>query len=546
MGFEAYSDGSALGFTSTGGDGPQYFINADLRGTVIVNGKDSLSVHQAGNQIIRDEPGWSGALGAPATVTYGFRATAPATMPDETTGFERFNPTQIVQAELALRAWSDVANISFVRVGAGTSGEGAYTDQATILMADYTTGPKDAAAFAFYPGSTAASSRAGDLWVDLSDSYNVTPTVGNYGGMVLIHELGHTIGLAHPGDYGVEDDATPTYAADAGYYEDSRQYSVMSYFGEANTGGSFQGRYAASPLLDDISAAQQEYGANFSTRTGDTVYGFNSNAERPWFEATSAATKLIFAVWDAGGVDTFDFSGYASNQVIDLRAGYFSSVGGLVGNVSIAQGVSIEIARGGSGADTINGNAASNVIYGGSGQGYLRGNEGNDQIVGGPDFDDINGNVGADTEWGGDGRDWVVGGKDNDLLFGEGGDDIVYGNLGDDTAEGGDGADWVRGGQGDDTIAGGAGADFMSGDRGSDTIAGGAGADVFNIFSGAGLERVIDFSFAEGDRVRIEGGGAYTTSQVGADTVVNLGGGDQMVLAGVQLSSLSDGWLTTA
>lgn len=537
---------------------PQFFLNAEARGG-LVDGKQSYTVAQAADQIIRGEPGWSNVLGAPATVTYAFRASAPATMPDDTAGFSRFNAAQIAQAELALHGWSDVANIHFMRVGVGTGSEAAYSDSATILFGNYSSGSDGSAAFAYFPGSSAPSAQSGDVWLNSTSGSNINPTTGNYGGMVLVHEIGHAIGLAHPADYDAEGE--PSYSADALYYEDSRQFTVMSYFEEQNTGANFGGRYSAAPLLDDIAAAQLEYGANMSTRTGDTVYGFNSTAGRPWFDAIASGQKLIFAAWDAGGVDTFDFSGFAIRQLIDLRAGAFSNVGGLVGNVAVAVGVTIENAIGGSAADTMTGNAAANaltgsagddIVYGGGGndnlnggegQDFLRGETGDDYIVGGASFDDIHGNQGADTAYGGDGDDWVVGGQHNDLLFGENGADIVYGNMGDDTMYGGVGADLMRGGQHNDVMYGEAGDDWMSGDRGDDTMTGGAGADSFHTWSEAGIDRVMDFNRAEGDRVLVSDGATWTVSQVDADTVVALSGGAQLVLVGVAAASLTGGWI---
>ena len=187
--------------------------------------------------------------------------------------------------------------------------------------------------------------------------------------------------------------------------------------------------------------------------------------------------------------------------------------------------------------------AGDDTITAGDAPTYMRGDEGNDVIIGGSAFDDANGNMGNDTVATGAGDDWAVGGKDNDSLSGGAGSDVVWGNLGNDTQDGGEGNDQVRGGQGDDTITGGGGDDFVSGDRGNDTIAGGAGADLFHGSQDAGIDRVVDFRASDGDRVFLDPGTTYTVSQVGADTVVDMGGGHQMILVGVTMSSLPAGWI---
>jgi Ca2+-binding RTX toxin-like protein len=99
----------------------------------------------------------------------------------------------------------------------------------------------------------------------------------------------------------------------------------------------------------------------------------------------------------------------------------------------------------------------------------------------------------------------------------------------------------MLGGQGDDVIVGGTGADFISGDRGSDTLTGGAGADTFHTFAGAGIDVVTDFSVSQGDKVQIDAGTTFTVSQQGADTVITLGGGDELILQNVQASSIPAG-----
>ena len=250
-------------------------------------------------------------------------------------------------------------------------------------------------------------------------------------------------------------------------------------------------------------------------------------------------------IWGGSGVDTVDFSGEPGGIELTLNAQRFvdgaqETMQGVENIIGTAFSDSI---TGDAGANRMFGGAGSDAVHGGAGANYLRGDDGADTLGGGADFDDINGNQGDDTAAGGLGDDWVVGGKDNDNLTGDGGSDLVYGNLGSDTCEGGDGADTLRGGQDNDVVLGGAGADFVSGDKGDDTLTGGDGADLFHTFGDAGIDRVLDFSLAQGDRVMLDPGTQFSVSQVGSDTVISMTGGGQMTLVGVAMSSLSGDWI---
>jgi Ca2+-binding RTX toxin-like protein len=108
---------------------------------------------------------------------------------------------------------------------------------------------------------------------------------------------------------------------------------------------------------------------------------------------------------------------------------------------------------------------------------------------------------------------------------------------------GGAGNDVVRGGQGNDLVRGDDGNDTISGDRGDDTADGGLGADLFLSFGEAGIDRIVGFTAGEGDRLRLDPGTTFTLAQVDGDVVVSMGGGGRVILAGVQLSSLPDGWI---
>ncbi len=260
----------------------------------------------------------------------------------EQDGYSRFTEAQRVAATIAIQNWDDLIAPSFKEVN-GTGG-------ADIVLANTTTGP--AQAWAYYPSGTPGGK--GSQFVNLgSDVFIHTPTSnasngqldpGFYGLQTLNHELGHTLGLSHPGTYNFSDDndgdGAPdpiTYDGDAQYFQDSHQFSIMSYFDSYETGAQpvdwnlMRFLYPSTPMVDDVFVIQQKYGADLTTRTGDTTYGFNATAD-VWndamrFEAGEAAT--IFTIWDAGGSeDTLDLSGFYTPSIIDLREGAYSSAGG--------------------------------------------------------------------------------------------------------------------------------------------------------------------------------------------------------------------------
>ncbi len=279
----------------------------------------------------------------------------------------------------AFAAWSDVADIAFVEVSSGgninvVEGDGALTAYSSSSIYMNT-------------GDIASNTISVNMYIDDGGTTTRTsgPTYGqdmsaygDYAKSTILHEIGHSLGLGHTGDY----NGSATYANDAQWTNDSTQYSLMSYFQEHNTGAQFYGNEPSTPMLMDIYAIQQIYGANMTTRTGDSVYGFNSNAGGP-YDFTNHDSVPVVAIWDAGGIDTIDVSGYSTTQLINLNEGQFSNVYFGTGNLAIAYGVVIENAIGGSGDDTFYGNAVNNVLTGNAGNDYFYGSLGSDTIIGG-------------------------------------------------------------------------------------------------------------------------------------------------------------------
>ncbi|HPF78613.1 MAG TPA: M10 family metallopeptidase C-terminal domain-containing protein, partial [Alphaproteobacteria bacterium] len=314
----------------------------------------------------RSERSWS-----QSNVTYSFS--------------NEYTAAQKAGISMAFGLWSDVADISFTQVASGgniniiknsdgLANSGSMTSGTTIL--------------------------SNTINIDTSESsWQNFNTLGDYALMTAIHEIGHSLGLGHTGNYNAGSGGPITYANSAQWTNDSHQMTVMSYFNDTNVGSDHWNstnswQYSATPMLIDILAIQNIYGANYNTRSGDTTYGFNSNAGRDQFDFS--VSDVPIAIWDGGGTDTIDLSGYSQNNILYLTEGDFSSVGYMTNNLVIAYGAVIENAIGGTGADTIYGNDADNVILGGAGNDVFYGSLGNDTINGQADTDSIYYNYAVD------------------------------------------------------------------------------------------------------------------------------------------------------
>jgi len=350
-------------------------------------------------------------------------------------------------ARQAFTEWSNVANITFVESGNGTVFTQSSADIAVTLTGDEL--GSSVAGFGIFPSPTFVNTilaatgytRAdyprpeGDIFFDNYYSGFSYLSQGEIGLGLMLHEIGHALGLKHPHDNG--GGSHPTFSqAGLGAY-DSTHYTVMSYTDPY--GNSFSSHNPVTPMLFDILAIQTIYGANMSYRTGNDTYGLNDSG------VTTAR-----AIWDAGGTDTIDASGLVfGGLTIDLRPGGMMHYG--TGTTVIAYGVTIENAVGSNFNDTIIGNDAANFLNGGMGSDFLSGGLSDDTYV----VDNFSDTV---IEMSGQGTDTVLsfvsfalpsnvenltlagsssvngtGNSLNNVILGNAGTNVLTGGLGNDT-----------------------------------------------------------------------------------------------------------------
>ena len=425
-------------------------------------------------------------------------------------------------ARWALQAWEMVADIEFREV----------TGKADITFDDDEAGT--------FSTSIISGSRILSSEVNVSTNWLNTygTTIDSYAYQTYVHEIGHALGLGHQGDY----NGNAVYGQDETFANDSWQVSIMSYFSQTqNTTVNASYALLGTAMMADVVAIQDLYGAPGagSPTAGDTVYGANGTlggslgtvfaaiAGAPVSASMISGDALAATIYDTGGTDKIDLTTSTANNRLDLRPGSFSDIGGLIGNLGIAPGTIIEDADGGSGNDSITGNAADNQILGMGGEDTLNGGGGDDMIKGGANDDTINGGPGNDYIYGQNGVDVVHGGDDSDTIIGNNGEDTLHGDDGNDSIKGGFNWDTVYGDAGNDTVLGQNGNDTVSGGAGNDTVMGNNGDDVLEGDAGDDL-----LDGGPGDDM-MRGGADNDTLLAGTarDTLVG-GAGDDVLTGG--------------
>lgn len=137
---------------------------------------------------------------------------------------------------------------------------------------------------------------------------------GTYSYFVLVHEIGHTLGLGHR-------------------YELSMHESAMSATYVLSPAGRFLN--PSTPMAADIEALVPVYGANSTAAGGGT-----------WHRVTDPTG--LYTVADAGGErDILDLSSILAPALVDLQSGYVTFDEGYV------HGLGMEGVKLGQGADTV-------------------------------------------------------------------------------------------------------------------------------------------------------------------------------------------------
>ena len=222
-------------------------------------------------------------------------------------------------------------------------------------------------------------------------------------------------------------------------------------------------------------------------------------------------------LYDAGGIDTLDLSGYNTVSKIDLNAGAFSDCNDMTKNISIAYTTVIENAVSGGGNDTLIGNSVANTLNGGAGNDTFNGGGGGDTFIGGTGTDTVTytseiASLTIDMLTSANGTGNAQGDTFNSIesVIGSGFNDTISGTNGNETIDGGAGNDILNGRSGNDAIIGGAGTDtaIFAGNFSAFAFNYNAVTSIYTVYNPDGsidtVTGVENFQFTDGTKTAVQ------------------------------------------